>query len=306
MQSQDVSSNPDSPPAQRTLRLFHFCRMQLPGIGLSQDTFTQHLRRTKALFDLKQTTPLDWEPYCETLYALDWYITCGCLEGKDRAWEYLFGLRTGRQDCLLLDALRARATRLYPRDEERQENAVDEFWSHLLVPPQEDSLPILARYDGQRPLAPWLIRVFQNHHVSMLRSHSGTQALPEEDVAFPLPVKAETRWHEVFCQAARDWLKQLPDKEMLLLGLRWRYKISQREVAKLIGKHEGTISKAIDAMREECLTYVGKIMAAQGWSGDSLDDLFLTEMAAVLMDEPRLSADALGSLLSQFGIRLQG
>ncbi len=36
-------------------------------------------------------------------------------------------------------------------------------------PESEDSLPVLARYDGQRPLAPWLIRVFQNWHLSKLR-----------------------------------------------------------------------------------------------------------------------------------------
>ena len=63
--------------------------------------------------------------------------------------------------------------RLYPRDEERQETAVTEFWSNLIAPENEESLPILARYDGQRPLAPWLIRVFQNWHLSKLRQHSG-------------------------------------------------------------------------------------------------------------------------------------
>ena len=46
----------------------------------------------------------------------------------------LFNARTGRSDCLLVDALRARAVRLYPRDEEKQDTAVTEFWSNLIAP----------------------------------------------------------------------------------------------------------------------------------------------------------------------------
>ena len=125
-----------------------------------------------------------------------------------------------------------RAVRLYPRDEERQENAVTEFWSHLIISETPGSIPVLARYDGQR-LGAWLIRVFQNWHVSHLRSHSGVQALPEDDLAMPLPERSngEARWHDVFCLAAREWLGEVSDNELLLLGLRWRYRLSQREVA---------------------------------------------------------------------------
>jgi hypothetical protein len=81
---------------------------------------------------------------------------------------------------LLVDALRARAVRLYPRDEERQEEAVADFWGYLIAG-EKSGLPILARYDGQRPLVPWLIRVFQNKHISELRKSKGVQLLPDDD-----------------------------------------------------------------------------------------------------------------------------
>src|SRR5262249_38963326 len=154
-------------------------------------------------------------------------------EGDTRAWDYLFAARAGRSHCLLVDTLRSRAMHLYPRDEERQDSAVTEFWSHLLVSESEGSLPVLARYDGQRPLVPWLIRVFQNWHVSQLRHRAGVQALPEEDIALPLPAESEGRWHEAFCLAAREWLQTLSESELLILGLRIRYRLSQREVAGL-------------------------------------------------------------------------
>jgi RNA polymerase sigma factor (sigma-70 family) len=277
--------------------------MQLPAVGLSFEGFQKHLERTYALYEAK-TPELSWDRYLTNLYALDWFLCCGCLDGSNRAWEVLFATRTGRSDCLLIDALRARAVRLYPRNEEKQENAVAEFWSHLLVAETAGSVPVLARYDGQRPLAPWLIRVFQNWHVSRLRSHSGAMPLPEDDLAMPLPERTdgETRWHDSFCLAARDWLGELDEQELLLLGLRWRYRLSQREVAHLLGVHEGTISRQTDKLRDHALEKIGEKLIAEGWTGDSVEGFILTEMGSLLMDEPRLSADQMTMLLKKRGV----
>jgi RNA polymerase sigma factor (sigma-70 family) len=283
--------------------LYHFCRLHLPAVAVPRDRFDAHIERTFRLYQPKAEGPLTWVGYLDTLYALDWAVCVGCLEGREPAWELLFAARTGRTDCLLVDALRARAVRLYPRDEERQETAVTEFWSALIVPETEGSLPVLARYDGQRPLAPWLIRVFQNLHLSRLRQHAGVQALPDDDIALPLPTppKEETRWHEAFIAAARDWLADVTEGELLILGLRWRYRMSQREVANLLGVHEGTISRQTDKLRDKALEAIGRRLVADGWTGDDLEQFVLTELGALLTDEPRLSADQLGRLLAARG-----
>ena len=108
-------------PVRRAL-LYHFCRMQLPAVAVAEAAFDHHLDRTFALFRRKEsatTFPL----YLDALYSLDWYLCCACLAGDGRAWELLFAVRTGRSDCLLGMAC-ARAARLYPRDDERQESAV--------------------------------------------------------------------------------------------------------------------------------------------------------------------------------------
>jgi RNA polymerase sigma factor (sigma-70 family) len=290
------------PTDARTTLLYHFCRLQVPGVALPFPAFERHLRRTFEVFRTKEPA-VTWDAYLDDLYSTDWYLCCACLEGDGRAWEHLFAARTGRTDCLLVDALRARAGRLYPRDEEKQDSAVAEFWSHLLVSETPGSVPVLARYDGQRPLVPWLIRVFQNWHVSRLRAGAGTQALPEDDLALPLPssASAETRWHEAFCLAARESLGELTDAELLILGLRLRYRMSQREVAHLLGVHEGTVSRQTDKLRDRCLDQIKEKLLAQGWTGDDLQDLILTEMGPLLLDEPRLGADRLASLLAARG-----
>lgn len=288
----------------RTRLLYHFCRLQLPAVELDPSRFQQHLQRTFALYQSKVPAATGWESYLDNLYPLDWYLAVTCLEGQAQAWDSLFAARAGRSDCLFVDALRARAVRLYPRDEERQDSAVAEFWTHLLVEESPGSLPILARYDGQRPLVPWLIRVFQNWHISQLRQRRGAQPLPEDDLALPLPSSADGPWHEAFCLAARAWLQQLNEAELLILGLRIRYRLSQRDVAAILGVHEGTISRQTAQLRDRCLEQISGQLVAQGWTGDDLSSLILNEMGSVLLDEPRLAADRLASLLAARGKQL--
>jgi RNA polymerase sigma factor (sigma-70 family) len=277
--------------------------VQFPELAISAVRFQHHLDRTYRILVAKSETGVSWSAYLDGLYTIDWAVCVGCLESSEPAWEMLFAARTGRSDSLLVDALRARAVRLYPRNEEKQETAVTEFWSSLIASDSAESLPVLARYDGQRPLAPWLIRVFQNAHLSKLRQHSHVTALPDDDIAMPLPTlaKEETRWHELFVVAAREWLGSIPDSERLILGLRWRYKMSQREVANLLGVHEGTISRQTDKLRDRSLEIIGKRLVADGWSGDDLEQFILTEIGGVLTDDPRLSADYLSRLLSAKG-----
>jgi RNA polymerase sigma factor (sigma-70 family) len=290
-----------SPPLHQVFVVYHFCRLQLPAVGIPPTTLERHLHRTYMLYRAKPGASDSWDKYLDNLYPLDWFVAVGCLEGNSRAWEYLFAARATRSDCLLVDALRARAVRLFPRNEERQDSAVTEFWSHLLVADAPGSLPVLARYDGQRPLVPWLIRVFQNWHISQLRHHAGQQPLPEDDLAMPLPEQPNGHWHEAFCQAARDCLGELSENELLILGLRLRYRLSQREVANLLGVHEGTISRQTSQLRDHYLDFISRRLMEQGWTGDSLAEFVGNEMGSLLMDEPRLSADRLAGILAARG-----
>jgi RNA polymerase sigma factor (sigma-70 family) len=296
----DGSPTPAGPRAEL---LCHFCRLQLPSVIMPAVACARHLQRTFDLYRAKVDPKATWDSYLDNLYPLDWFIASACLDGNPQAWDTLFASRAGRTDCLLLDALRARAARLYPRDDERQDSAVNEFWSHLFAPERSGSLPVLARFDGQRPLVPWLIRVFQNWHISQLRKNSGVQALPEEDLALPLPANdaGNDRWRDVFGQATREWLGGLDDNEVLLLGLRLRYRLSQREVANLLGVHEGTLSRRTDQLREQCLEFLEGRLIDAGWTGDNLSEFVRTEMQHLLLDDPRLSADHLAQIMAKQG-----
>lgn len=302
-----MTSHPAPSPADalRKALLYHYCRLQFPGVVLSSTHAELHWQRAFRRYLSGAGDEGAWSRFLTGLYPLDWYLAATCLEGVAGAWERLFAARANRADFLLVDALRARAVRLYPRNEERQENAVAEFWSHLLVAETSGSVPVLARYDGQRPLIPWLIRVFQNWHVSQLRHRAGVQPLPEDEVALPLPEESNnTQWRETFCLAARDWLNRATQQDLLILGLRLRYRLSQRDVAHLLGVHEGTISRQTSQLRDRCLEFIGQRLTTEGWSGDDLEGFVLGEMGNLLADEARLSADQLARLLAARGKRL--
>src|SRR4029079_4361102 len=116
----------------RRAMLYHFCRLQMPAIALPPGAFERHLDRSFELFRSKEPSATAGA-FLDSLYSLDWYLCMACLEGDRKAWHMLFAARTGRSDCLLVDALRARAARLYPRDDERQDSAVAGLSSQVLV-----------------------------------------------------------------------------------------------------------------------------------------------------------------------------
>jgi RNA polymerase sigma factor (sigma-70 family) len=292
--------------------LYHFCRLRLPAVKLPLEAFERHLRRGFALSRDKHAgdgPAPTWEEFLANLYPADWFLASACLEGEARAWEELFAARASRTDSLLVDALRHRAVRLFPRDAERQEEAVAEFWGFLLAGGRDGESAVLARYDGQRPLVPWLIRVFQNRHLSAMRHRRHERAATDDELderLLPPPGGPPERWYGEFRTAAREWLTGLGEGEVLILGLRLRYRMSQREVAGVLGIHEGNVSRQTGRLRDHCLEQVGHRLQQAGWEGDDLDGFIYKEMDGLLLDEPSLSADRLAALLAARGKHLPG
>ena len=134
-----------------------------------------------------------------------------------------------------------------------------------------------------------------------LRRHDRLVPLPDDDLALPLQPHPEPRWREAFSRAARDSFEDLTEQEILILGLRMRYRLSQREVAALLDRNEGNISRQTAQLRERCLNAITRRMQAEGWAEDDMAELVQAELAAVLLEEPRLSGDNLAKLLRERG-----
>ncbi|MER3415303.1 MAG: hypothetical protein C4297_03695 [Gemmataceae bacterium] len=275
-----------------------YCRLHLPWVHLTTAVWQQHLRRMYERSQRHQASAPG--AFLRRLFALDAYLVAGLLERQPEAWQVLFALRMESGGRLLVDALRAQALRLYPRDREKQESAVQEFWSHLLVAPEPGGQPILMRYDGLRPLLPWLVRVFHNLEVSRLRApYVRWEDLPDSEW-LPAPVHEDQPvWRETFHQAVREWVASLGERDLLLLGLLFRYQISQRRAAELLGVHEGTVSRQVARLREHAHRVLEQRLARAGWSGEDVTPLILAEMAGVLLEEPALTAEALAAIFQR-------
>jgi RNA polymerase sigma factor (sigma-70 family) len=305
---ENQQTNGSSPGLGTVTVLYHFCRLQLPMVVLPTTRFERHLERTFALFQAKRRRKggsVTWSAYLENLHAVDWFLCCGCLEGEKRAWDCLFASRASRTDRILSDALRAKAIRFFPGDEERQETAVQEFWGYIFAGDKDGSTPILQRYDGQRPLVPWLIMVFKNRQISRWFRGPDVQAIREEDLDdedlhFPSE-DTDPRWHEAFRAAATEWLAQRDDTEVLIVGLRMRHRLDQREVARVLGVHEGNISRKTTKLGKDYQQFVSARLVEQGWQGDDLEGFVLKEMESLIMDDPRFAADHLAALLAARG-----
>ena len=109
------------------------------------------------------------------------------------------------------------------------------------------------------------------------------------------------RWHDVFVAAAHEWMDTVQEKELLILGLRIRYQMSQRDVAKVLEVHEGTLSRRTDALSEQWKKHISERMIAEGWDGDDLSGYVRTEMRNLLLDDPRLSVHNLANILASQG-----
>ena len=128
------------------------------------------------------------------------------------------------------------------------------------------------------------------------------EELETQEASFP--ETADDRWLEEFRSAAREWLTGLSDEETLILGLRLRYRLSQREVANLLGIHEGNIGRKTDKLSKSCRDQVGDHLQRLGWTGDDVSAYVMKEMDSLLLDEPRFSADRLAALLAVRGKKL--
>jgi len=211
-------------PTRHLGLLYFFLRVQLPALRFARQAFDTHLTRAFGVYLPKAGKSVTWPEYFgESLPA-----RLGGVRrlpgGSNAAWDMLFAARTGRSDSLLVDALRARAARLYPRTR-RSRRRGDGVWSHLLVPDGEGRCRCSADMtgNGRSPLADPRL----------------SEPAPEPPPEAPRPASPAGRRHRGAAAESHQGRRPLApgvhprrpglagrraDGERILLGLRWRYK----------------------------------------------------------------------------------
>ena len=88
-----------------------------------------------------------------------------------------------------------------------------------------------------------------------------------------------------------------------MLGLRVRYRLTQREAASFLSIHESNVSRLTDKIRLNFVQMIEPKLLNAGWNGEDMLAFVNTEMETLILDEPRLSAENLAILLAKKGLQ---
>ena len=88
-----------------------------------------------------------------------------------------------------------------------------------------------------------------------------------------------------------------------MLGLRVRYRLTQREAASFLGIHESNVSRLTDKIRQNFVQMIEPKLLNAGWSGEDMIAFVNTEMETLILDDPRLSSESLAILLAKKGLQ---
>ena len=200
------------------------------------------------------------------LRAQDLALAVGCAQGNEDAWEvFSYTHRTTLYEaaCALApDLAQARelsdslAAELYGVDSDARGRR-----------------SLFAYFHGRSTLKTWLRAVVYQKFVNEYRRQSRLAPLPEE-----LPVPAESgssvseqddqRYAQLLSEAVGVILRQLPAPEKLLLAYYYVQQLTLKQIGRLTGEHEATVSRHLEALRkklrkqiEEYLRKVKKLAA---------------------------------------------
>lgn len=132
----------------------------------------------------------------------------------------------------------------------------------------------LARFDRQRPFAPWICRIAANLAVNHVRSpRAREEALPDELAEAPAPDQGplggvlESEGRQLLERA----LDRLSPEQRAVFALRVFEELSYREIADALAISIGTVmsrlSRARERLREALLPYLGSAARQAGSGG---------------------------------------
>jgi len=185
----------------------------------------------------------------DALRIEDLALALGCLGGHERAWDTF---------CSQYRPTLYAAARALTHDEGRARDLADSLLAELFgaEPGKEGRRPRLAYFHGRSRLQTWLRSVLYQRFVDEYRRQSRLEPLAEEGhepVAGRNAVSEpdERRYAECLSEAVENTLRELPAPEKLLLSYYYVRGLTLKQIGRLAGEHEATISRRLDRVREK-------------------------------------------------------
>lgn len=193
-------------------------------------------------------------------------LVLACVQGNERAWEaFSFGYRNAVYEAAcsyapdmtmareLSDGLTAELYGIETRDGQRRSK--------------------LNYYHGRSSLKTWLRAVvyqkFVDEYRSMMRMEPLTNGLHAAPEGRAVSSRDEERYAKLLGEAVSVTLRELPAGEKLILSYYYVQQLTLKQIGRITGKHEATISRQMDGlkkkMRKKIEDYLRKIKKLSGY-----------------------------------------
>ena len=183
----------------------------------------------------------------DSLRAADLGLALACAQGNERAWETF---------CSEYRPALYEAAYAFAHDEAQARDLADSLLAELygLDSSEAGRKSRLAYYHGRSSLKTWLRAVLYQKFVDEYRRQSRLAPLPEEipeptGTASSLSEEDERHYAECLSEAVEAALGELAVREKLLLSYYYVQGMTLKQIGKLTGEHEATISRRLETLR---------------------------------------------------------
>ena len=196
----------------------------------------------------------------------------GCVQGDAAALVWL------REHCHS-DLLNILSSRGASRTE--AEDLLADLWSDC-VPGGEEKPSLLEKFNGRCKLLAWLSTVATRRWIDFKRrqsrivyqADSGDSDDRLEQVSPRSALDGENALVEILRRSLQCAFSRCTSEALVLLRLRYVYKLSQRELARMLGWHESRVSRVLaQAMQEIETATLVEITRHDPWLSMTWDDL---------------------------------
>ena len=198
------------------------------------------------------------EEYLQTLYAEDLALACGCMEGREQAWDYFVREYQG-----YLRASAGSITKGSRSGADAQELA-DSLFAELfgLVDGKRGEHSLFRYFHGRSSLKTWLRTILAQRHVDCIRERrrwtslegdngDEKKSLPADRIGNPVLDPHRERYVSRFVAALESSLATLPGNDWQRLELYYSRQQTLAEIGKKLGEHESSVSRNLERIRRE-------------------------------------------------------
>lgn len=203
----------------------------------------------KGIATAAEAHPSEIPRLLEAIRAKDLALALGCLRGNEPAWDTF---------CAEYRPMLYQSARALTHDETQARELADSLLADLygLDRTASGRNSRFAYFHGRSSLKTWLRAVLYQKFVDEYRRQSRFEPLSEDRAEPPAressaSAEDDRRYAECLSEAAEAALAELRAAEKLLLSCYYVEELTLKQVGRLRGEHEATVSRHLEALRKK-------------------------------------------------------